>query len=368
MKVVLSGYYGFDNAGDDAVLFAIVQALREAMPAVEITVLSNQPEKTAEQLAVKAVNRWSKGSLLKTIKDCDVLISGGGSLLQDVTSKNGILYYLGIIKLAQLLRKKVMIYAQGIGPIREPRNRSLTAKILNKVPIITVRDFDSRQVLTELGVYREVLVCVDPVLGIDAEQIPADEGLRLLERAEAGFVSGKKTLMVAARNWQHAEHFFQAIAESCDRMAQDGWQVVFVPFHYPEDGDAGRKIAERMKQDAVVLSDNYTPQETMAILKNADLILGMRLHSLIMGAALLKPMVALSYDPKVTSFMQLLRQPDCFAVDSVDAEQLTQSMGRLSQWTEKQKQTLEQHVEIMARQAKAPVELLQALVGKNSKA
>ena len=96
------------------------------------------------------------------------------------------------------------------------------------------------------------------------------------------------------------------------------------------------------------------------VLKNADLIMGMRLHSLIMGAALLKPMVALSYDPKVTSFMQLLRQPDCFAVDSMEAEQLVQSMQRLCQRTEKQKQTLEQHVEIMARQAKAPAELLKS--------
>ena len=82
----------------------------------------------------------------------DVLISGGGSLLQDVTSKNGILYYLGIIKLAQLLGKKVMVYAQGIGPIREPRNRKLTAKILNKVQAITVRDFESRTELLEMGI------------------------------------------------------------------------------------------------------------------------------------------------------------------------------------------------------------------------
>ena len=110
MKVLLSGYYGFDNAGDEAVLYAIVHALRDANPDIEITVLSNQPEKTALQLDVHAVNRWGKSGLIKAVKDCDVLISGGGSLLQDVTSKNGILYYLGLIKLAQVLKKKVMIY------------------------------------------------------------------------------------------------------------------------------------------------------------------------------------------------------------------------------------------------------------------
>ena len=69
MKVLLSGYYGFDNAGDDAVLFAIIQALHEVMTDVDITVLSNQPEKTAEEFGVKAVNRWGKTSLPKAIKN-----------------------------------------------------------------------------------------------------------------------------------------------------------------------------------------------------------------------------------------------------------------------------------------------------------
>lgn len=361
MKILLSGYYGFDNAGDDAVLFAIVQALREIIPDVDITVLSNQPEKTAQQFGVKAVDRWGKTSLPKAIKDCDVLISGGGSLLQDVTSKNGILYYLGVIKLAQMMRKKVIVYAQGIGPVNEPRNRALVAKILNKVQAITVRDFDSRRELMEMGVYREIMVAVDPVLGISADSIDEAQGLQLLRGAEAGYIDGKKTLMVAARNWKHSDRFFKEIAESCDAMAEQGWQVVFVPFHYPEDVEAGRNIASLMKRDAVVLSGNYSPQETMALLKNADLIMGMRLHSLIMGAALLKPMVGLSYDPKVTSFMQLLRQPDCYPVDSVEAAQLIRSMNRLSQQTDHEKLMLARNMEIIARQAKAPAEMILTL-------
>ena len=361
MKILLSGYYGFDNAGDDAVLFAIVQALREIIPDVDITVLSNQPEKTAQQFGVKAVDRWGKTSLPKAIKDCDVLISGGGSLLQDVTSKNGILYYLGVIKLAQMMRKKVIVYAQGIGPVNEPRNRALVAKILNKVQAITVRDFDSRRELMEMGVYREIMVAVDPVLGISADSIDEAQGLQLLRGAEAGYIDGKKTLMVAARNWKHSDRFFKEIAESCDAMAEQGWQVVFVPFHYPEDVEAGRNIASLMKRDEVVLSGNYSPQETMAVLKNADLIMGMRLHSLIMGAALLKPMVGLSYDPKVTSFMQLLRQPDCYPVDSVEAAQLIRSMNRLSQQTDHEKLMLARNMEIIARQAKAPAEMILTL-------
>ena len=362
MKILLSGYYGFDNAGDDAVLFAIVQALREMVKDGEITVLSNQPEKTAKEFGVNAVNRWGKKEIFRAVRNCDVLISGGGSLLQDVTSKNGILYYLGIIKLAQMLGKKVMVYAQGIGPIREPRNRKLTAKILNKVQAITVRDFESRTELLEMGVYREVLVAVDPVLGVDTAQIDATLGIELLQKDGTGFRENTPTLMVAVRNWQHSEYFFRQIAQSCDAAMEKGWQVIFVPFHYPEDVAAGEKIAALMQQKgAMVLQGNYTPCETMAILKNSDMIMGMRLHSLIMGAALLKPLIGLSYDPKVDSFMHLLRQPDCFAVDSVDAQQLIQAMERLGRQTEKERASWAQNMEIMARQAKAPAEMVAAL-------
>ena len=359
MKVLLSRYYGFDNAGDEAVLFAIIQALHAAVPDVEITVLSNQPEKTEEQFGVKAVDRWGKTALLKAVKNCDVFISGGGSLLQDVTSKNGILYYLGLIKLAQFFKKKVMIYAQGIGPVLHGRNRVLLRKILNKVDIITVRDLESRVELMQMGVYQEIMVCSDPVMGIPTEMISAEEGKALL--VQEGLLEDERpVLMVAVRHWKNHENLTKEIAAYCDNVVQQGWQVVFLPFHYPEDVDAGNDILSNMRyaKNVVVLQKNYTPLETMGILKNADMIVGMRLHSLIMGAAMQKPVIALSYDPKVKSFMNLLRLRECHDVASVTAEQLQMSMQRLQNRSEKDCAQQRNLTEIMARQAKEPVQLL----------
>lgn len=362
MKVLISGYYGFDNAGDEAVLYAIVKALREANTNIEITVLSNQPEKTSEQLGIEAVDRWNILNVIKSVKNCDVFISGGGSLLQDITSKNSILYYLGLIKLAKIMRKKVMIYAQGVGPITIKRNRSLTRKILNKVDVITVRDLDSRMQLMQLGVYREVLVCSDPVMGISADAINAEDGKRLLQ--ESGLQDfNKPIVMVAARNWNGEEKLYTEVASYCEDLIQKDWQVVFLPFHYPSDVEAGEKIAAKIqnKDSVVVLNDNYTPLETMAILKNGELILGMRLHSLIMGAALQKPLIALSYDPKVSSFMQMLRQRETYAIEKVSASNLVAATQRLQNRTEKEIAMQEELVEIMARQSKEPVELLMQL-------
>ena len=102
-KIIISGYYGFNNAGDEAVLYSIINSLRKSNPEVGITVLSNKPELTAKAYNVEAVNRWKYLEIARAIRKSDLLISGGGSLLQDVTSKNGILYYLGIILMARML-------------------------------------------------------------------------------------------------------------------------------------------------------------------------------------------------------------------------------------------------------------------------
>ena len=98
-KVVLSGYYGFNNSGDETILYAMITMFRKIEPSLEITVLSNEPEKTAKQYGVEAVNRWKWGQVFRAVSGCDLFISGGGSLLQDV-SKNSPLYYLAVILLA----------------------------------------------------------------------------------------------------------------------------------------------------------------------------------------------------------------------------------------------------------------------------
>ena len=145
-RIVLSGYYGFDNIGDEAVMYSIIKTLKEEIgDNTEITVLSNEPEKTASAYHVEAVNRWKYKQIIDAIKKSDVLISGGGSLLQDITGWKSVVYYLSIVVIAKLLRKKVVFYAQGIGPVNMKFNRFLIGWIANRVDYISVRDEHSKK-------------------------------------------------------------------------------------------------------------------------------------------------------------------------------------------------------------------------------
>ena len=129
-NILISGYYGFDNIGDESILRTLVSSLREHIPGCSLTVLSHNPASTREKYGVEAVERMSPMAILRAVKQCDMLISGGGSLLQDVTSSKSLHYYLSIIRCAEFFHKKVFIYSQGIGPIDRPGNRRAAAAAL----------------------------------------------------------------------------------------------------------------------------------------------------------------------------------------------------------------------------------------------
>lgn len=116
--IVVSGYYGFANAGDEAMLAAMIEALTDIEPAIKITVISGNPEDTRQRHGVAAVYRLNYPEIARVLAKSQLLISGGGSLLQDVTSERSLYYYLSIMMLAKKLGKPVMLYAQGIGPVR----------------------------------------------------------------------------------------------------------------------------------------------------------------------------------------------------------------------------------------------------------
>ena len=116
-KICISGYYGFDNFGDETILKILVENLKLINPEFEITVFSSSPEKTAENHKVRSIYTFKIPSVIKELYKTDILISGGGSLLQDVTSIKSLIYYLGVISTAKIFGKRIIMFSQGIGPI-----------------------------------------------------------------------------------------------------------------------------------------------------------------------------------------------------------------------------------------------------------
>lgn len=318
MKVVISGYYGFDNIGDEAVLKCIVDGLKEK--GIErITVLSNDPESTARQYNVTAVNRNSLREIYSAIKAADVVISGGGSLIQDKTSSKSLWYYLGVMIIGKLLRKKVFIIGQGIGPIEKKFNRWLTSKILSKLNGITVRDELSKKYLEELNVKNKITVAADPVVNL---KISDDAGIDAVLKNENINLNCKYAL-ICTREWGNSELSRVELAKAADFIQQNyGFQIVFLPFYYKKDEEESVKVANYMKMPYKILKGKYSLEEILSIIKHSSILIGVRLHSLIFACVVSTPFIGISYDPKIDGFLNSVGEESAGKIDTFTSDDI----------------------------------------------
>lgn len=303
IRILISGYYGFNNIGDESILRAVVDNLRSRLDDIEITVLSKNPDSTAQKYGVHSVNRKCVKDIINSVRKCDLLISGGGSLLQDVTSKKSILYYLMIMWVAFFFRKKVFIYSQGIGPILSKINRRLTAETLKKAQGIVVRDEASKELLIEIGVKGDnVIVTADPVLRIKKAELPI--GREILIKEGFSPQPDRMTVGFAIRERKISSSFVDELCISMQRLITEyKAQIVLIPFHYSEDMAVIEEIERRLGNDVCCIKHKYLTNEMLSIIGNMDVLVGVRLHALIHAAIMGVPMIAVSYDPKINSFM-----------------------------------------------------------------
>src|SRR5574344_503638 len=343
-KIVISGYYGFNNAGDEAMLTAIVEALRKLEPSVELTVISGNPTETKAKYQVESIYRFDAPQILASLKQTDLLISGGGSLLQDVTSKKSLLYYLSVLAAAKHFGKKVMLFAEGIGPIRCSFLRTMTKWVCRQADLITVRDEESRAELERLGIDgSQVRGTADAVFSL--ETVSRFRGVDILRRA--GLDLEKPLIGVSVRHWENDKMCLQALGKALHRLGEEkSAQVVLLPLQNPTDipvcDDLSFYIPDIPGSKVVLLHDKYTTEEFLSIIANFKLVVGMRLHALVFAAVMQVPFLAVSYDPKVDAFVHAVDGVLAGTIASLQEEDVVREAKKL--WDdplEEQKERLE---------------------------
>ena len=306
--VVISGYYGYRNIGDDSMLKAIIQGLKEQKPDVTITVLSKKPFETSSFYNVKSIHRFNLFKIIRIMKHSRLLISGGGSLLQDVTSSHSYRYYSAIIKLALKYGAKVMVYANGIGPITSGKNILDCKNILEKVNIITLRDNQSLETVKNIGVSSKVHVSADPALSL----VPTNDGYK----------EDVPYFIVSVRKWKNLPEDFEDKIADVFKKIKDEYNLlpVLVPMQGWMDNEICKKVAQKCQGKFVPA---FTKAENLIeYIKNSEFVVGMRLHSLIYSFSVNVPVAALSYDPKVDAIVQEWDCCTAFDVKNIDAVEM----------------------------------------------
>ncbi|MCD6310574.1 MAG: polysaccharide pyruvyl transferase CsaB [Candidatus Eremiobacteraeota bacterium] len=359
-QALISGYYGFGNTGDEAILQATLFAFYEMAPSLRLTVLSSNPEKTRKQYNVEAISRMAVFKIFSAMRQARIFLSGGGGLLQDATGWKSVYYYMGLVKLAKMAGCKTMIFGQGIGPLNGAQTRAFTKGIGNQLDLITVRDQPSARLLKEIGIEKpRILVTADMVFCLE----PASKKRLDVIMKNEGITSRNPFFIVSVRPWKGSENHPERIGEAVEVITRNtGWQAVFIPFQPDQDDEVTTRAWKASKNCGVVLQGRYLPNELLSIFYRAHFTIGMRLHSLIFSTIAGAPSVGIVYDPKVRNFMDSINAP-YVQLSGIDKNKILEATQQMLDNYERLSQIIETRAFEFRRMALENVRLAVELAG-----
>lgn len=325
-KIIIAGNTGVGNVGDEAIASGMIKLVKSAFPAAKITLLSSNPAETTKIQQIHSVQMWPAGfrSIFSFIfgwkffptfaahYNSDLFILGGGGLFSD-EKPAAILIWSVQWFWAKVFSKKVIFIGQSVGPLKASWAKAIVKFVYNHVDLAVVRDNDSALLLRSIGV-KNVEVSCDAALALAYEV--------------ANFQSINKYLILSLRPWEYRENFLTEIALFVDEILEKtDWQIYFLPFQQLQENDL--LIAEKLKK---MISDpsrlKIKPlgnwQEYLQLIGSAQMIIGMRLHSLILATICRRPFLALSYSSKVRSWTKEIELEEyCLDLKEITAEKLS---------------------------------------------
>jgi polysaccharide pyruvyl transferase CsaB len=307
---LIVGYFGFGNAGDEAILASMLSRFREAGFAEGLTVCGGATALGRDH-DVRSVDWRSTTEVLEAIESADVVLLGGGGLFHDqfgvdpdqVLSSNagGLAHLGGIVAYAALCHKRIAVVGAGVGPLFTEIGREITANIMKVAGFISVRDH---------GSVRELLA-----LGMDSSRIAvaADYAFSSVMPARTISETGNIRIGVCARDWNRgvdSEYWIRELARALDTMTDDAnAEISLIPFQIDgssrsDDRSVAVKIRDLSRRKTMIaIAEPTTFRQIQQLVAGCDVLIGMRLHSLVFAMNAGVPLVAIRYDPKISSLM-----------------------------------------------------------------
>lgn len=301
-SVVISGYYGFDNLGDEAILEQLCKELRQINPSIKICVLSQNPTSTSQKYDVESISRWNTAQIYQSLSDADLFISGGGGLFQDSSSIKSVIYYAFLFFLARIKRVPIFVYAQGIGPLKSSFSRFLTKASMTLAACISVRDQKSVAILKNWNI--DSHLTADPVWGLNKDSVHSDTN----NGAHNNLRIGISLRQCDALN----DSWLDSITTTLQKLLPKDCLIIPLILQESLDKPVIESVVKKLDNvnlEQINLKPDDLPSKWMNAIAGLDLVIAMRLHALIMALKAGIASLALSYDPKVSNVAIDFGQP-----------------------------------------------------------
>lgn len=305
-SILLSGYFGAMNIGDEAILYSTLSEL--TAPNTKITVESVDPELTVRKHDVDAIPLLSREPItwLTMICEVDELVIGGGGLLEPKNTGK----YLLMVLLASIFNTTVSWYCVGVSPTENWIDRWAYRAIIDNSDYTSVRDNGSKKDLERSGVKSHISVIPDPALKSD-----------YLPTSQTDISGSYIAVVVRNCNWQPLN--INRLSEALDTVVEEtSEQILLVPFEDRyEDWNVIDKLQAAMNEDTEIYSGNISVGTMNDVMANAELVIGMRLHSIILAAANGVNFITLSYSEKCDRIAAQLGDKSPYNCSSFDQQE-----------------------------------------------
>ncbi|WP_369176220.1 polysaccharide pyruvyl transferase family protein [Streptomyces mutabilis] len=333
-RIGVLGSYGGFNTGDEAILTCVLSCLRAQRPDARLVVMSRNAEHTrAHHPDADEVVPWegvSRNHVLDVLPGLDLLVLGGGGILYDGEARR----YLRLVRAAQTRSVPTFAYAIGAGPLTEAEDREAVRTVLADMDDVVVRDEESRLVLEEVGLEREVAVTADPALLLGPEPFTGT-----MMRDE-GIPAGARLVGMSVREPGRAAEkldegdYHALLADVADFLVRRlDAHVVFLPMERHDVRHAHAVLSHMTAPDkGRILHGDYSPGQVLGFMRHLDVAVGMRLHFVIFAALSGVPVLPLPYSGKVFDFARRLGAPALVGVAREQAGLLLAEVDRM--WDE----------------------------------
>lgn len=302
--VTIGGYYGCGNMGDDAILQAFLSQIKHQAPGVRVLALTGKPREDRRRFGIPCYGRKNPLGIFLAFSRSTAFLCGGGSLLQNLTGKLSLFYYLALLRFARLCGATPILYAAGIGPIYGKRSRARTYRVLQRCVYIGVRDYESQQKVLVGGVDRaRVHLGADPALLLPPPPLSRTHVLLHSLGVEPHQRYVCTVLRADSSNAEARQITVAALRMLCKRH---GFFPLFICLD-PHDQKANEQAVDRIGGALLLPCE---PGDVLAVLRNADFLLTMRLHALIFATSVATPTIGIpcNDDSKIASFARLCGQ------------------------------------------------------------
>ncbi len=313
-NVLVIGWYGEGNIGDEAILQSIKNNLTEKFD-VNVKALSTRTEYTTRMQGVEAIphmplsmksfvlnffNIKKSRPAINAIRNSDIILLGGGGFLSDWSYFNPF-NWLKYIVIAKYFNKKTMLYAIGAGPFRTKFGKFCVRYVVNKfIDKITVRDEESRDWLKKAGVTKEIVVSGDPVISLNysSSELNIEKDKQLITFVLNPYLKEK--------NPEKYNNLKESLIDYFKLFTPKEHELVFLPFENSKDYEFNKELIIESGIEAKLINLELDPNTAMNILAKSDLVVSLRLHGNIMSASCGTPFLPIVYHHKTAEFIKKL--------------------------------------------------------------